>query len=97
MKYLGLDGVQVGLGSQMTNLTRRRERIRERTRPAVGNTSGRHVNNTTLRGRRLSLLYYPEPLIVLHRLDGGGGWTGALLVRGARKGLKLLRPFGPTA
>ena len=58
MKYLGLDGVQVGLGSQMTNLTRRRERDRE-SPPCWKKPSRPHVNNTTLRGRRLSLLYYP--------------------------------------
>ena len=49
MKYLGLDGVQVGLGSKMTNLTRRGERDRE-SPPCCGRHSRPHVHTYHGRG-----------------------------------------------
>ena len=50
MQNLGLDGVQVGLGSQMTDLTRKEWIGIARTRPAVGEHNRPHVPTNHERG-----------------------------------------------
>ena len=91
MQNLGLDGVQVGLGSQMTDLTRKEWIGIARTRPAVGEHNRPHVPTNHERGEAAEPALQPRhadsvtPFRGKRRMDGsascvrrGGGepWTG---------------------